>query len=176
MEGKETIFFPKQPKLCLKDKCVCCSSQFSRFTLVSNCSSSNYADVLLSFFQDNTNIDAAITCLVKSIMSLEEERSPNEPEGSVLVLPRFDYNVKEKGVSGCAGCSSFKPRHEHNDWRRLCSSLSVCFFPSEKSNATSILIQNMKSFFLLLRFFLEDIFSTNIRGIILYSETGFFIT
>ncbi|GLD64666.1 rab32_Rab38 domain-containing protein [Lates japonicus] len=58
--------------------------------------------------KDNTNIDAAITCLVKSIMSVEEERSlseaasaagKSEPEGSVLVLPRFDYNVKEKGLA-----------------------------------------------------------------------------
>ncbi|CAG5929558.1 unnamed protein product [Menidia menidia] len=61
---------------------------------------------------DNTNIDAAISCLVKSIMSVEEQRASGEPEGSILVLPRFDYHAKERG---CAGCSSLKPRHRGND-------------------------------------------------------------
>lgn len=75
--------------------------------------------------QDNTNIDAAIACLVKNIMSLEEERASSdaaaaaaaktEAEGSVLVLPRFDYNVKEKGLGGCSGCPSLKPRDRDND-------------------------------------------------------------
>ncbi|CAK6981504.1 ras-related protein Rab-38 [Scomber scombrus] len=71
--------------------------------------------------KDNTNIDAAITCLVKNILSVEEERalseatSKNEPEGSVLVLPRFDYNVKEKGLGGCSGCSGHKSRDGDND-------------------------------------------------------------
>ncbi|XP_022617025.1 ras-related protein Rab-38-like [Seriola dumerili] len=74
--------------------------------------------------KDNTNIDAAITCLVKNIITVEEERalseatnaaSKSEPEGSVLVLPRFDYNVKEKGLGGCSGCSSLKPRDRDND-------------------------------------------------------------
>ncbi|KAM8747463.1 ras-related protein Rab-38 [Acanthopagrus schlegelii] len=69
--------------------------------------------------KDNTNIDAAITCLVKNIMSVEEERTSGdaaaiaartEAEGSVLVLPRFDYNATEKGLGGCSGCSSFRPR------------------------------------------------------------------
>lgn len=68
-------------------------------------------------FQDDTNIDAAITCLVKSIMSLEEERATadaagvkHEPDNSVLVLPRFNYSKKERGLGGCSGCSSLKPR------------------------------------------------------------------
>uniref|UniRef100_A0AAQ6IDB9 Ras-related protein Rab n=1 Tax=Anabas testudineus TaxID=64144 RepID=A0AAQ6IDB9_ANATE len=72
--------------------------------------------------KDNTNIDAAITCLVKNIMSVEEERALGgttnsakpEPEGTVLVLPRFDYNVKQKGLSGCSECTSFKPRERDN--------------------------------------------------------------
>lgn len=67
-------------------------------------------------FQDDTNIDAAITCLVKSIMALEEESATadavkREPDNSVLVLPRFNYSRKERGLSGCSGCSSLKPRH-----------------------------------------------------------------
>ncbi|TDG99565.1 hypothetical protein EPR50_G00195290 [Perca flavescens] len=73
--------------------------------------------------KDNTNIDAAITCLVKSIMTAEDERAlrdgttagRSEPEGSVLVLPRFDYNTKEKGLSGCSGCPSLKSRDREND-------------------------------------------------------------
>ncbi|XP_031160185.1 ras-related protein Rab-38 [Sander lucioperca] len=73
--------------------------------------------------KDNTNIDAAITCLVKSIMTVEDERAlrdattagRSEPEGSVLVLPRFDYNTKEKGLSGCSGCPSLKSRDREND-------------------------------------------------------------
>ena len=57
-------------------------------------------------------------------MSVEEERAMSdataataktEAEGSVLVLPRFDYNVKEKGLGGCSGCSSFKPGDGGND-------------------------------------------------------------
>ncbi|TMS02233.1 Ras-related protein Rab-38 [Larimichthys crocea] len=71
--------------------------------------------------KDNTNIDAAITCLVKNIMYVEEERAlsdatatatagKTDPEGGVLVLPHFDYNRQEKGLSGCSGCSSLKPR------------------------------------------------------------------
>lgn len=69
-------------------------------------------------FQDDTNIDAAITCLVKSIMSLEEESATadaagakREPDNNVLVLPRFNYSRKERGLGGCSGCSSLKPRH-----------------------------------------------------------------
>ncbi|XP_029381715.1 ras-related protein Rab-38 [Echeneis naucrates] len=74
--------------------------------------------------KDNTNIDAAITCLVKNIMSVEEERAlseqtnssvKGEPEGGVLVLPRFDYNVREKGLGGCSGCPSLKPRDRDDD-------------------------------------------------------------
>ncbi|KAK5893287.1 hypothetical protein CgunFtcFv8_006174 [Champsocephalus gunnari] len=63
--------------------------------------------------KDNTNIDAAITCLVKSIMKAEDEKASagrTEPEGSVLVLPHFDCNVKENKLSGCSGCSSIKTR------------------------------------------------------------------
>ncbi|XP_029610757.1 ras-related protein Rab-38-like [Salmo trutta] len=58
--------------------------------------------------KDNTNIDAAIMCLVESIMAGEEERSPGgDPrDPSVLLLPRFDYNMKERTrVAGCDGCN-----------------------------------------------------------------------
>ncbi|XP_069564168.1 ras-related protein Rab-38 [Brachyistius frenatus] len=74
--------------------------------------------------KDNTNVDAAITCLVKSIMSVEDEQAlsdasngaaKSEPDGGVLVLPRFDYNVKEKGLGGCSGCRSLKPKHRGSD-------------------------------------------------------------
>ncbi|KAF6728199.1 Ras-related protein Rab-38 [Oryzias melastigma] len=69
--------------------------------------------------KDNTNIDAAMACLVKSIMSVEEERAlkdeaDREAEGGVIVLPHFDYNTKEKGLGGCSGCSS-KPKHDGSD-------------------------------------------------------------
>ncbi|KAM6895185.1 ras-related protein Rab-38 [Lycodopsis pacificus] len=74
--------------------------------------------------KDNTNIDAAITCLVENIMTVEDERalrdatSPgarSEPDGSVLVLPRFDYSAKEKGLGGCSGCPSLQPRDGDTD-------------------------------------------------------------
>ncbi|XP_058479692.1 ras-related protein Rab-38 [Solea solea] len=66
--------------------------------------------------KDNTNIDAAITCLVKNIMSVEDERASNEAGGAaaggVLVLPNFDYNTKEKGLSGCSGCPSLRTQRD----------------------------------------------------------------
>uniref|UniRef100_A0A3P8WTI2 Ras-related protein Rab n=2 Tax=Cynoglossus semilaevis TaxID=244447 RepID=A0A3P8WTI2_CYNSE len=74
--------------------------------------------------KDNTNIDAAITCLVKSILSAEDERqassnassaaAKSEQDGSVLVLPQFHYNEKENGLGGCSGCSSLK-KHRDNE-------------------------------------------------------------
>lgn len=72
-------------------------------------------------FQDNTNIDAAISCLVKNIMLLEEQRalsdgvSKTEEESNVLVLPRFDYNKKETGFDGCSGCPSLKAKDREYD-------------------------------------------------------------
>ncbi|KAM4714098.1 ras-related protein Rab-38 [Anableps anableps] len=65
--------------------------------------------------KDDTNIDSAITCLVKAIMSAEEEKVSSESGGGVVVLPRFDYSTKEKGLNGCAGCSSIKPRQGASD-------------------------------------------------------------
>lgn len=69
-----------------------------------------------SLFQDNSNIDAAIMCLVKSIMSLDEEMdaaaaAKRQSDNSFLVLPRFDRGAKERGPGGCSGCSSLRPRH-----------------------------------------------------------------
>lgn len=60
-------------------------------------------------------------------MSVEEERAlaeatsgacKGDPDGSVLVLPRFDYNTKEKGLGGCSGCLSIKPKQDQ-DWRTV---------------------------------------------------------
>lgn len=74
-----------------------------------------------AFLQDNTNIDAAISCLVKNIMLLEEEKSQSdgmskpEEESSILVLPGFDYNKKETGFDGCTGCPSLKPKDRDYD-------------------------------------------------------------
>ncbi|PWA19814.1 hypothetical protein CCH79_00015860, partial [Gambusia affinis] len=70
--------------------------------------------------KDNTNIDSAITCLVKAITSAEEEKAssdgaPSESDGGVVVLPHFDHRAKEKGLNGCAGCSSTKPRAGTSD-------------------------------------------------------------
>uniref|UniRef100_G3NB45 Ras-related protein Rab n=1 Tax=Gasterosteus aculeatus TaxID=69293 RepID=G3NB45_GASAC len=59
--------------------------------------------------KDDTNIDAAVTCLVESIMAAEDERATaarDEPEGGVLVLPRLDCDAKEKERRGCSGCAS----------------------------------------------------------------------
>ncbi|XP_020773452.1 ras-related protein Rab-38 [Boleophthalmus pectinirostris] len=60
--------------------------------------------------KDNTNIDSAMTCLVKHIMSLQEDglTSDPSPEGAVLVLPQFDYHLREKRHSSCTGCPSLK--------------------------------------------------------------------
>ncbi|XP_017291923.1 ras-related protein Rab-38 [Kryptolebias marmoratus] len=68
--------------------------------------------------KDNTNIDAAITHLVKNILSAEDDKlstARNEAGGNVIVLQRVDYSKKEKSLNGCAGCSSTKPRHGGND-------------------------------------------------------------
>lgn len=73
--------------------------------------------------KDNTNIDAAITCLVRSIMSLEEESAPSdaataakaEAGGGVLVLPRLDNNTTEKKLAGCSGCPSLTSRGGGDD-------------------------------------------------------------
>ncbi|KAM4565344.1 ras-related protein Rab-38 [Fundulus diaphanus] len=69
--------------------------------------------------KDDTNIDSAVTCLLKAIMSAEDEKASDgarsESEDGVIVLPRFDYSAKEKGLSGCAGCSSTKPRQGGSD-------------------------------------------------------------
>ncbi|XP_061525365.1 ras-related protein Rab-38-like [Phycodurus eques] len=59
--------------------------------------------------KDNTNIDAAIACLVKNIMAAEEERvSGGEADAGVLVLPRFDDRATDRRLPGCSGCSGLK--------------------------------------------------------------------
>uniref|UniRef100_A0A3B4BJR0 Ras-related protein Rab n=1 Tax=Periophthalmus magnuspinnatus TaxID=409849 RepID=A0A3B4BJR0_9GOBI len=60
--------------------------------------------------KDNTNIDSAMSCLVKHIMSLQEDglNSDPPPEGAVLVLPQFDYHSQERRHSSCSGCPSLK--------------------------------------------------------------------
>ncbi|KAM8899673.1 ras-related protein Rab-38 [Spinachia spinachia] len=68
--------------------------------------------------KDDTNIDAAVTCLVKSIMAAEEERASRgaEPEGGgVVVLPRFDHDAREKERRGCSGCPTLRPRDGDNE-------------------------------------------------------------
>ncbi|XP_028330572.1 ras-related protein Rab-38 [Gouania willdenowi] len=71
--------------------------------------------------KDNTNIDAAMTCLVEHIMSLQEElASSNAPaegqsDSGVLVLPRFDYNMRGKRLGRCSGCDSLKLRRAELD-------------------------------------------------------------
>lgn len=62
--------------------------------------------------KDNLNIDAAMTCLVKDIMAGQEdivEGLKADSDGTVLVLPQFDYRLREKRLNHCSGCSSFKP-------------------------------------------------------------------
>ncbi|XP_072314957.1 ras-related protein Rab-38 [Eucyclogobius newberryi] len=58
--------------------------------------------------KDNTNIDCAVSCLVKHIMSLQDDAlsSHSPAEGAVLVLPQFHYRPREKGHGACSGCPS----------------------------------------------------------------------
>ncbi|XP_056156817.1 ras-related protein Rab-38 [Lampris incognitus] len=71
--------------------------------------------------KDNTNIDAAITCLVENILSVEDELASratpksDSPDSGIVVLPCFDNQVKEKGLHGCSGgCSGLRPRGREN--------------------------------------------------------------
>ncbi|KAM6949634.1 ras-related protein Rab-38 [Aplochiton taeniatus] len=69
--------------------------------------------------KDNTNIEAAITCLVENIMALEEERALSggpfgQSSDPVLVLPRFDYDMKDKALPGCSGCNK-RAHHPDSD-------------------------------------------------------------
>lgn len=86
--------------------------------------------------QDDTNIDAAITCLVKTILSAEEERASVTPEteGSVVVLPRFDYRAKHRGLGGCSACTSFKPKDRDGNWRDDDTETSCYIFKTWKIN------------------------------------------
>ncbi|XP_051917760.1 ras-related protein Rab-38 [Hippocampus zosterae] len=66
--------------------------------------------------KDNTNIGAAILCLVKNIMAVEEERtSRSEADGTVLVLPHLDDGAGDRPLSKCSGCSGLKSRDKHRD-------------------------------------------------------------
>uniref|UniRef100_A0A1A7XJZ5 Ras-related protein Rab n=2 Tax=Iconisemion striatum TaxID=60296 RepID=A0A1A7XJZ5_9TELE len=61
--------------------------------------------------KDDTNVDAAITCLVKTIIAAEEKATIDAARSDVIVLPHFDCNKKEKGLGGCAGCPPIKAQN-----------------------------------------------------------------
>ncbi|CAL8241398.1 unnamed protein product [Merluccius merluccius] len=72
--------------------------------------------------KDDTNIDAAITCLVESIMAVEAEltvaagndAASGQPDSGVLVLPRLQhYDAQERELPGCNGCPSLRPKRRH---------------------------------------------------------------
>lgn len=70
--------------------------------------------------KDDTNINAAIMCLVENIMSMEEEltlsgSAKREAGGSVLVLPRRDDNVRQKRLGDCSGCLNLRRRDRDNE-------------------------------------------------------------
>ncbi|XP_051947855.1 ras-related protein Rab-38-like [Xyrauchen texanus] len=66
--------------------------------------------------KDNTNIDAAIMCLVDNIMAIDVEDIPVESDPSVLVLPTFDYNLQEHSGSSCSVCNKTQPsRKPHSE-------------------------------------------------------------
>ncbi|XP_062372318.1 ras-related protein Rab-38 [Sardina pilchardus] len=65
--------------------------------------------------RDNTNIDAAMMCLVENILANSTDRDSNTPEDSdpnVVILPSFDYNLHERPGPGCSSCSKLKERRE----------------------------------------------------------------
>lgn len=47
-------------------------------------------------------------CLVQNIMAIDVEDVPVESDPSVLILPAFDYNLKERSDSRCAVCPKFQ--------------------------------------------------------------------
>ncbi|XDV18602.1 hypothetical protein PO909_024260 [Leuciscus waleckii] len=49
-----------------------------------------------------------IMCLVQNIMAIDEENVPVESDNSVLILPAFDYNLKERSDSRCSACTKFQ--------------------------------------------------------------------
>ncbi|XP_072543581.1 ras-related protein Rab-38 [Salminus brasiliensis] len=55
--------------------------------------------------KDNTNIDAAIMCLVENVMASEVENPPVDSDRSLVILPAFDYNLRERTGPGCSACS-----------------------------------------------------------------------
>ncbi|XP_063049746.1 ras-related protein Rab-38 [Engraulis encrasicolus] len=62
--------------------------------------------------RDDTNIDAAIMCLVENIMlssSMENVVPPPEPDPSVVVLPSFDYNLHDRSGAPCSSCTRLPP-------------------------------------------------------------------
>ncbi|XP_070404153.1 ras-related protein Rab-38-like isoform X1 [Nothobranchius furzeri] len=70
--------------------------------------------------KDDTNVDAAITCLVKTIIAAEEEKSTIDTARSdVIILPRLDCDKKEKGLGGCSGCPQVNPKTEEMTKNRL---------------------------------------------------------
>ncbi|XP_056431300.1 ras-related protein Rab-38 [Gadus chalcogrammus] len=72
--------------------------------------------------KDNTNIDAAMTRLVESIMAVEEElavaagngKVSDQTDSGVLVLPRLHHHdAPERQLPGCTGCPTLRPKNHH---------------------------------------------------------------
>lgn len=55
-------------------------------------------------------------CLVENIMAIDTEAVPVESDPSVLILPAFDYNLKERSDSRCSVCTTFQSsRKPHSE-------------------------------------------------------------
>ncbi|XP_012686230.2 ras-related protein Rab-38 [Clupea harengus] len=64
--------------------------------------------------KDDTNIEAAITCLVENIMSSSTDNVPADSDPNVVILPSFDYNLHERGGPSCSGCSKLLPTNRRD--------------------------------------------------------------
>ncbi|KAL7880481.1 hypothetical protein SRHO_G00027350 [Serrasalmus rhombeus] len=67
--------------------------------------------------KDSTNIDAAIMCLVENIMASDVDNTPVDPDPSLVILPAFDYNLRERSHSSCSACSRLRsPPRGNNEF------------------------------------------------------------